>query len=123
MKPYTYNGVTGYSKQQALSIIGCSQLATIRRMIKQGRITVVGEMPIPHMPHVMRKLLSIESVELCAENYFPRTHGTHMYQVRLSRIQLKSIQTNFPNLQFTDLTESRRVKREKGDQDDNHRYR
>lgn len=112
MKPYTHNGIVGYSKPQAWKIIGCDQLARIATLITQGKLEVVGEMPLPHMPHVKRKLLSVESVELCAENYAPRTYGTHMYQVRMSRTQLKAAQHKFPQLTFTDLTESRRIKRE-----------
>ncbi len=112
MKPYTHNGVVGYSKQQALAIIDCKRITTVTRLISQGRLEIVGSMPLPHMPHVKRKLLSVESVELCAENYSPRTYGTHMYQVRLTRAQLKAVQAKFPQLTFTDLTESRRIKRE-----------
>ncbi len=112
MTPYTYEGITGYSKQQALSIIGCKRLSTVTRMIKQGRLEVVGEMPILHMPHVMRKLLSVNSVEMCAESYFPRTHGTHIYQVRMSPAQLQAVKIKFPQLDLIDLTESRRIKRE-----------
>ena len=112
MKPYEYNGVTGYSKQQALTLINCKRLTTVTRLISQGRLEIVGSMPLPHMPHVKRKLLSVESVELCAESYSPRTYGTHMYQVRMSHAQLKTVQSKFPQLTFTDLTESRRIKRE-----------
>lgn len=112
MKPYEHNGIVGYSKQQALTLINCKRLTTVTRLISQGRLEIVGQMPLPHMPHVKRKLLSVESVELCAENYSPRTYGTHMYQVRLTRAQLKTVQFKFPQLDFIDLTESRRIKRE-----------
>ncbi len=112
MKPYKHNGIVGYSKQQALTLIGCKQLTTVTRLISQGRLVIVGAMPLPHMPHVKRKLLSVESVKLCAESYTPRTYGTHMYQVRMSHARLKAVQSKFPQLTFTDLTESRRIKRE-----------
>jgi hypothetical protein len=112
MKPYEHNGVIGYSKQQALTLIGCSRLTTVTRLISQGRLEIVGSMPLPHMPHVKRKLLSVESVELCAESYAPRTYGTHMYQVRMSTAQLQAVKIEFPTLSFIDLTESRRIKRE-----------
>lgn len=112
MKPYTYNNITGYSKQQALTLIGCRRLSTVTRLMSQGRLEVVGQMPLPHMPHVKRKLLSVESVELCAENYAPRVYGTHIYQVRMSQAQLRAVKSKFPQLTLTDLTESRRIKRE-----------
>ena len=111
MKPYTHNGITGYSKQQALTLIGCKRLSTVTRLMSQGRLEVVGQMPVPHMPYVKRKLLSVESVELCAESYAPRTYGTHMYQVRMSQAQLQAVKIKFPQLNFIDLTESRRIKR------------
>ena len=112
MKPYEHNGIVGYSKQQALSIINCKRLTTVTRLISQGRLEIVGSMPLPHMPHVKRKLLSVESVELCAESYSPRTHGTHIYQVRMSQAQLQAVKIEFPQLTLIDLTESRRIKRE-----------
>lgn len=112
MTPYTYKNITGYTKKQALSLIGCKQLSTVTRLIAQDKLEVVGEMPVPYMPYVKRKLLSVESVERCAENYTPRMNGTHIYQVRLSNAQLKTIQNKFTNLEFIDLTESRKIKRE-----------
>ncbi len=111
MKPYEYDGSVGYTKQQAISIIGCKRLSTVTRLISKGKLEVVGEMPIPHMPHVKRKLLSVESVERCAENYTPRIHGAHMYQARMTYAQLRAVQQAFPDLAFFDLTESRRIKK------------
>jgi len=112
MKPYTYKTITGYSKQQALTLIGCRRLSTVTRLMSQGRLEVVGLMPLPHMPYVKRKLLSVESVELCAESYTPRAHDTHIYQVRMSQVQLQAVKNKFPTLNLIDLTESRRIKRE-----------
>lgn len=111
MTPYEYDGVVGYSKQQALSIIGCKRLSTVARLMSKGKLEVVGEMPIPHMSHVKRKLLSVESVERCAENYTPRIHGAHMYQTRMTHSQLQAVQKAFPELEFFDLTESRRIRK------------
>ncbi len=111
MKPYEYNGIRGYSKQQAISIIGCKRLSTVTRLMSNGKLEVVGEMPIPHMPHVKRKLLSVESVKRCAENYTPRIHGAHMYQARMTYAQLRAVQKAFPAVEFFDLTESRRIRK------------
>jgi len=112
MTPYKYKNIIGYSKQQALTLIGCRRLSTVTRLMSQGRLEVVGLMPLPHMPYVKRKLLSVKSVELCAESYTPRVHGTHIYQVRMSHAQLPAVKIKFPTLNLIDLTESRRIKRE-----------
>lgn len=111
MKPYEYDGIRGYSKRQALSIIGCKRLSTVSRLMSKGKLEVVGEMPLPQMPHIKRILLSVESVERCAENYAPRIYGAHMYQARMTHAQLRAVQKAFPDLEFFDLTVSRRIKK------------
>ena len=112
MIPYKYDGITGYSKRQAQAIIGCSGLPYISKLIAKGKLEVVGEMPITLDSEVMRKLLSVDSVQQYAE-VFEVTHSSiHTYQIKLSYAQLASLQRAFPDLVLIDLTESRRIKRD-----------
>ncbi len=105
--PTTYKKITGYTIVQAWRIIGCAKRSYISTLITSGKLTVVGE--IPHRGN-NRKLLDVAGVLSFAGEFEGKGGDKHVFQVTLTKLELREVEAAFPELSFKDQTAKRKAK-------------